>query len=80
MIPQKNRPALALRAPGAKLKTVSLTLHQPSQKGPMKSYLKIFALVFAVAASAAVLSACSHNDNPPPPPPAPAPEMVRPNS
>jgi hypothetical protein len=47
----------------------------------MKSYLKVFLLICAVTASAALLSACDHQDNtPPPPPPAPAPEPVRPNS
>jgi hypothetical protein len=49
-------------------------------KKHMKSSIKFFVLLCAVTASAALLSACDHNDNPPPPAPAPAPEMVRPNS
>jgi hypothetical protein len=61
--------------------TCKFKFNKPSQKGYMKSYLKFFALVFVVAGSAALLSACdSSNNNPPPPPPAPAPEMVHPNS
>jgi hypothetical protein len=46
----------------------------------MKSYLKVFLLLCVITASAAVLSACDHQESPPPPPPAPAPEPVRPNS
>ncbi|HUB66255.1 MAG TPA: hypothetical protein VL981_02065 [Candidatus Methylacidiphilales bacterium] len=47
----------------------------------MKSFIKIFALIFAVSLSAALLTACDSNSNPPPPPPPPpAPEPVHPNS
>jgi len=45
----------------------------------MKSYLKLFTLICAVALSAAFLSACADNSTPPPAPP-PAPEPVKPNS
>ena len=44
----------------------------------MKSYIKVFALIFAVSLTAAMLSACDHPAPPPPPPPAP--EPVHPNS
>jgi hypothetical protein len=74
------REGLALRPPDASFQISQSNSNKPSQKGYMKSYLKIFALLFVVTASAAVLSACSDNNPPPPPPPAPAPEPVRPNS
>jgi len=41
-------------------------------------YIKLFALIGAVALSAALVSACA--DKTPPPPPPPAPEAVHPNS
>ena len=38
----------------------------------MKTYLKLFTLIWAVTLSVALLTACDH-PAPPPPPPAPAP-------